>query len=155
MATPPGLLAALGNWRGTSKLNYSEDPLVENISESDSTLAIETDPLHAFATVSYTWAFEGQAHEGRVLLCGTESTDEVTAGWSDSWHQNGSAMCLSGPGMHSNQVRLTGSYGAAGGPDWGWRIEFNLEGDNLTLKMINITPEGDQTWAVHAEYLRA
>jgi len=154
MATPPGLLTAIGSWRGTSKLNFSEDPSVENISESSSTLAVETDPLQAFATVTYTWSFEGQVHEGRFLVSGTESTDEVTAGWSDSWHQRGGVMPLTGTGMHSNHVCVTGSYGAGDGPDWGWGVEFNLDGDTLIFKMTNITPEGDQTWAVHAEYSR-
>jgi hypothetical protein len=57
--------------------------------------------------------------------------------------------------MQSDRVKLTGSYSAGSGPDWGWRIEIGLVDGRLSLTMINIEPEGEETWAVQADYSRA
>jgi hypothetical protein len=52
-------------------------------------------------------------------------------------------------------VALLGSYSVASSPDWGWRIELELSGiDDLELRMFNISPEGDETPGVLAQYHR-
>ena len=53
------------------------------------------------------------------------------------------------------QVRLEGSYSAPQSPDWGWRIEIEIDADaSLVIRMINITPEGQEALAVLAQYTR-
>jgi len=141
-----------GPWKGCSKLNFSEDPAVDNVFESDSTLQVESDPLQALSRVSYAWSHDGQGHEGALLICGSESADKLTAAWADSWHQNSALMMLSGTGMQSDRISLTGSYSVEGYPDWGWRIDLGLAGDVLELRMTNISPKGAEVWAVRADY---
>lgn len=156
MATPPGLLKAVGKWQGQSNLNLPEDGITETVFSSTSTLSVETDSRTAYSTVSYTWEFDGTTQMGCILICGSGSQDSVTCGWTDSWHQNGSVMPLAGRGMLDDAVSLTGSYGdGSDGPDWGWRIELSATHDAFKLTMTNITPEGEEMWAVKAEYIRA
>ena len=152
MAIPTTVSILKGVWQGISKLNYSEDPTVENVSESDSSLRVDADAHQSFANITYTWEFEG---EGSLLLSGMSSRDEVTGGWVDSWHQSSSLMALKGTGMQSDRVRLVGSYGAPGQPNWGWVVEIGVLHDELEFKMINVSPDGVETWAVHALYHRA
>lgn len=53
-------------------------------------------------------------------------------------------------------VSLRGSYPAPPGPDWGWRIELeNHERASLVMRMINISPEGQEALAVLAQYERS
>jgi len=151
MAIPRTVSLGKGLWHGKSKLNFSEDPNVESVTESDSTLRIATDRLDTFATVTYTWEFEGEPQEGTLILAGSESKDAATAGWVDSWHQNGSVMSLAGTGMQGEQLTITGSYAT----DWGWRIELCTSDETLQLRMVNVSPDGSETWAVHATYRRA
>jgi hypothetical protein len=51
----------------------------------------------------------------------------------------------------ANFLAATGRYAAPPGPDWGWRIELVGEGpDVLVLRMLNITPDGEEALAVEA-----
>ena len=143
-----------GSWHGISKLNLGEDPAVEEVTESDSLLRIETDPRNEFATVTYSWSYEGEEQTGSLLVAGSINSDKLTGGWADSWHQNGSVMSMNGTGTQSNCVRLTGSYGPEDQPQWGWRIELESIENQLTLRMVNISPDGDETWAVCCDYAR-
>ena len=78
----------------------------------------------------------------------------VQLGWSDSWHQNTAVMHLVGPEVADGSVRTKGTY-AAGKEVWGWTIEFKLSGHQLTMKMENLTPQGEAEWAVEAVYKRS
>jgi hypothetical protein len=53
-------------------------------------------------------------------------------------------------------VVVRGSYPAPTGPDWGWRIELDLRlADQLQMRMVNITPDGQEMLAVQAVYARS
>jgi len=155
MAVPKAVIAMEGSWKGSSKLNLPEDPAVDNVFESGSTLQVESDPLRAFARVAYTWEHDGQWHQGVLLVCGSEASDTVTGAWADSWHQNSSVLQVAGTGIAGDRVSLTGAYSVEGYSDWGWRIDLGLAGEVLELRMTNISPEGDEYWAVQADYERA
>lgn len=103
--------------------------------------------------VEYAWDHDGPL-AGAIVLCGDPSTGEASAGWSDTWHQDKSVMPLHGKDAGSSVV-LRGTYPVPGHPDWGWRIELGLSGPNVPLRMINVSPEGDEEWAVEATYERA
>ena len=150
MAVPKGIAALKGSWKGTSKLNFPDEDGTENVTESDSELQIETDGLNTYATVTYTWEHEGEPQEGTLILAGSEKTGVVTGGWADSWHQNSSILALKGPGMEADSVSLQAKYSG----DWSWRIEIAAEEDHLIVRMTNIDPEGEETWAVLGEYLK-
>lgn len=151
MAVPKGIAALKGSWRGKSKLNLPDESDAENVTESDSELRVDTDGLDTYATITYTWEYEGQAQQGSLILAGSEKDDTVSGGWADSWHQNGSILALTGTGMSGDFVSLSAKYFEV----WGWRIEIGAEKDTLVVRMTNIDPEGAETWAVLGEYRKS
>lgn len=89
------------------------------------------------------------------MFAGPEAADAVTGAWVDSWHQNTGVMQLDGKVSHTGHVTLNGHYPYEGSADWGWRIEFIPSADGpITIKMTNISPVGDEEWAVEATYHR-
>ncbi|MBS1714440.1 MAG: hypothetical protein JST30_08910 [Armatimonadetes bacterium] len=154
MPVPEPLLKAVGRWTGSSRLNLPYLPEGEQVEESASTLTVTTDQKQTYATVDITWSTKGDDQTGRILVAGGEDGN-VSAGWSDSWHQSGGVMSLVGNGM-TGPTKVTGAFSAGEGPDWGWRIEFWSDGpDAFQMKMFVITPDGEETWAVQGDYVRA
>ena len=155
MPIPKTILNALGSWKGTSTLNLTHLPEAERIRKSESTLNIKQEPHGQYARLSYVWEEDGPQY-GDMIICGNEGEAEVTVGWSDSWHQNTSVMHLAGGIQEDGSVSVLGSYGSPQWGDWGWRIVFeNATPDRFLLKMFNISPEGEEEWAVLGEYERA
>ncbi|HLK13310.1 MAG TPA: DUF1579 family protein [Fimbriimonadaceae bacterium] len=153
MSVPDFIVAAKGTWKGKSKLHQVWLPPERQVTESDSTLFIDPDPSNTFATVLCDWADEGEPQHGRFLLCGDAKTKAVEIGWVDTWHMSGGVMHLAGAQTGDTELKTRGSYGA-GDEVWGWTVDFALEGEKLTLKMDNVTPDGDADWAVDAVYER-
>jgi len=156
MPTPQFLHKAVGSWKGESKLHLSWLPEDKRVSASESKLHIDFDMKKMFATLTYTWVFEGKVEEGSMLICGSEKSKLMSVGWSDSWHQNSAVMLLKSAEFSHEVIKVTGSYPAGDGtPDWGWRIELSLPSeDQFVLKMFNITPAGEAEWAVEGIYKR-
>jgi hypothetical protein len=153
MAVPKSIYAAKGLWRGKSKLNLPFLPPDKRVSESNSSLHIDTDSHDAFATITYDWNYERKRQEGTLILCKDPKSNAVQFGWVDSWHQNSAVMHLTGEDSDPGLVKAKGTYG--GGKEiWGWTIEFQPTEDQLTLKMENVTPAGEAIWAVQAVYSR-
>ena len=155
MAVPKLIQDLKGPWQGTSKLHCPWPPEAEPIRSCDSTLVCEFDPNGTHAKISLSWV-EGGPQYSEFLICGSPEKDEVTCGWTDSWHMSAAVMHLRGIGMEGNLVNLLGSYSVEGHPDWGWRITLSTSASgSLELAMFNISPEGEEEWAVRAEYRRA
>lgn len=154
MALPNFVSALAGEWSGDSNLHLSwleEEPRTLG---SESRLTFQIAPTGAYALVDYTWTYKDEPQTGHLLLCGTDD-GKLSAGWSDSWHQSTGVMDLQGTGQ-DNHVTVTGEYEVGEGlPNWGWRIEFQLTGDTLSLRMTNLMPDGPEDWAVEAIYKRA
>ena len=153
MAVPKLIRDAKGLWNGKSLLNLPFLPQDKQVSESQSTLHIDTDGHDAFATIAYTWAYEGKRQEGTILLCASEHGNTVQLGWVDSWHQNTSVMHLNGEVAKSGLLKAKGTY-VAGKEAWGWTIAFRREEDGLNLEMENVKPTGEAVWAVRTVYGR-
>lgn len=149
MATPKLFLDAIGNWSGESQLHLSWLPEGERVVKSASTLRVQSDPHNAFASVTYTWTHDGEEQFGSLIVAADEAA-VVTAGWTDSWHQSGGVMAMKGEARST--VNLGGHYSVEGHPDWGWRIQFSRSGSDLVLEMFNVTPDGEEEWAVKAVY---
>lgn len=136
-----------GKWIGPSKLQLVWSPDNIQLFDCESTLEITFGEHEKYATLRYEWAQEGEPQFGEMLICGN------TVAWSDSWHQSGEVMLLKGEG--TTHVSVTGEYQWQDNPPWGWRIELsNPESDQLLLLMTNISPEGEEDWAVEANYHR-
>lgn len=152
MATPKLFLDAIGTWTGESQLHLSWLPEDERIIKSSTSLKVESNPHNTYATLRYTWTHDGEDQQGLFVIAADESAI-ATAGWSDSWHQSSAVMALKGEAKAV--VNLKGSYSVEGHSDWGWRVQFSMEGAVLVLEMFNISPEGEEEWAVRNTYHRA
>lgn len=153
MAVPKRIQEAKGLWRGKSQLNQPWLAPEKRISESTSHLHIDTDAHNAFATVTYTWEYEGKRHEGTMLICMAKKTMAVEIGWVDSWHQSTGVLHLTGTESEARPVKTKGLY-SAGKETWGWTIALDLKDEHLILTMENVTPAGEAEWAVRATYKR-
>ncbi len=156
-----------GAWTGNNRLWMMPDSAAE---ESAATATISFSGQGKFAELRYTWATEGDPEDGLIVL--RELRGGVQAVWGDSWHTpdgfylwNGNlqdGMVSDRAGLQTERGALTGglisirgSYPAPTGPDWGWRIELDLrQGDRLQMRMVNITPDGQEMLAVQAVYTR-
>jgi len=94
------------------------------------------------------WAYQGKPQEGSLLIGRQTRVGNVRACWIDTWHMGDQFMLLGG-GEVGGKLSVVGTYPAPPGPDWGWRIELQPEGDRrLHLTMMNITPDGEEQPAV-------
>jgi hypothetical protein len=119
-------------WTGVSELWL--DPLGNEAQSNDCTMALEA------GKVSYTWSYEGQAHQGSITL-----TDNG-ADFTDTWHQPEPMRCSTAAGA-GGLFQVEGRWGPES--DWGWRIGLSLRPTGeLVLQMTNITPWGEEARAV-------
>ncbi len=110
----------------------------------------------SYFLLTYSWKWEDEEQEGVFLLGGKGGAASVT--WGDSWHMQPEPMVCEGELTEEGQKLVClGSYETGPDtPDWGWRTEFTLQGeDAFLMEAYNITPEGDETLAVRAELARS
>jgi hypothetical protein len=157
----PGLeeLAALaGDWAATYQLRG--DPSFECDTPSTATVT----PLLGgrFVRIDYTWdaddVLKEHGPQHGSLQVGFEAEPEpgvATVAWIDSWHNGAKMQVWPGVRLDNGGVDVRGVYSAPGDPEWGWRTRLEPAGDGWTMTMFNITPDGDESLAVRAEYRRA
>lgn len=147
----PALLSPLaGMWNGKSRMWLSTG---EEAEESGSTACLSFSAQGKVAELRYTWSIDGDPEDGLLLLRAVHSG--VQAVWSDSWHTPDGFMLCSGSVESQGVIQLRGVYPQPPGADWSWRIEIDARpGSALRLAMYSITPEGQETRAVQADYTR-
>ena len=151
MAVPKKIQEAKGLWKGKSQLNLPWLAPEKRVTESVSQLHIDCDSHNSFATITYTWSYEGKKQEGTMLISMAAKTKAVEIGWVDSWHESSAVLHLAGTESDSGSIKTKGSY-SAGKETWGWTIALDHTADQLTLTMENVPPTGDPQWAVKAIY---
>jgi Protein of unknown function (DUF1579) len=152
MTTLGQLEKLFGTWSGNSWLwlTPDEDPL-----ECLSTADIGPICQGQFVRTSYTWEIGGKPQDG-VMIFGVDADASLAnAVWLDSWHMARQIMVCDCIRNETCVVIMTGTYPAPPGPDWGWRIEIQSSlRDSFTIRMFNISPEGQDALAVLGEYQR-
>ena len=142
------LLQCIGEHAGTYKLWL--DPTAP-AAECATQLTVSSELDGRLARIDYRWEADGKPAQGLLLINVNEKTGAATATWIDTWHQ---PQLMHNTGQQDDTaIRVTGSYGdGQGGPDWGWRteIEADADGNSVTLRAINITPDGEEAPAVEA-----
>lgn len=139
-----------GAWAGTSRLWL---PPAEEPYESSTTATLSPIVGGKFVQLGYTWAFEGEAQEGVLLIGHEPEHGAVTVVWADSWHMGNKFMLCQGQ-IENNQIVVRGSFAVESGPDWGWRIELEVVRETLHMRMYNVEPAGDEMLGVKAIYTR-
>lgn len=158
-----------GSWQGRNLMRFMP---TDEYQESGSTATVKA-TARDFVTLEYTWSYEGQPQNGLLLLGSGPKADvgptsdgtgasgarpsenHVEAVWVDSFHSTPTWLTLSGTVDDDGVVRLTGSYPAPEGPDWGWQIHIDPgDGNGGRMTMHNVVPGYDPYQAVEATYLR-
>jgi hypothetical protein len=140
-----------GRWQGTNTL---QDPVSGKPDESPSTLTVTPVLGSRFVRIDYTWQYQGQPHEGSLLVGFDAEAAQVTGYWIDTWHMGRKALSCFGPVPADRVIAFKGSYSAPTGPDLGWRIEILPTGDTLRIRHTNISPDGQEDLAVEGVYSR-
>jgi hypothetical protein len=152
MAGLDALLGLEGSWQATYELRG--DPSFEGDSASTATVA----PMLAgrCLRVDYTWSDKGKPQEG-VLIVGREhGSDDATAVWLDTWHNQDRMMISKGPFTADGGIDVLGAWPTGDdGPDWGWRTVLSVEPEGWSMTMYVVTPDGDESLGVHAAYTRS
>jgi len=149
MSLPELFAPFAGAWTGSNRLWMmpGSDP-----EESAGTAVVSFSGQGKFAELRYTWATEGDPEDGFIVL--RELRGGVQAVWGDSWHTPDGFYLWNGEVL-DGVVIVRGNYPAPTGPDWGWRIELDLRlAEQLQMRMVNITPDGEEMLAVQAVYSR-
>jgi hypothetical protein len=139
-----------GTWVGENRLWFSGQP--PRVSQTRLLIA----PVAAgkFFRVDYTWEYEATPQDGSILFGYDGARAVVTAVWVDSWHMGEKFMLCEGA-AEEPAVTVRGTYAAPPGPDWAWRIAISASGQELAMRMWNISPEGKEELAVEAVYGRS
>lgn len=150
--SPHHFLAQLaGNWRGTSKLWLEPGRLAD---ESPVVGTIQLLLEGRFALYLYQGSIEGEPQHGMFTFGYNITLEQFEASWVDSFHNSTGIMFCIGA-EKENGFSVTGSYpDPAGGPDWGWRTEVELNGDEIVITAYNITPEAEEFKATETKLTR-
>lgn len=152
MTIPAALASLAGQWHGTNQLWL--DPTAPP-AESETTLTVAPAGQGKFLTAAYTWAYDGQPHDGLLVVWQDPATGGGRISWLDSFHTGDAVMVFQGQPA-ANRVSVLGSYAVESSPDWGWQIDLGpLPDGRLQLLMYNIEPGGQVYPAVAATYTRA
>ena len=143
--TPHHFFAQLaGNWRGLSRLWLEPGKLAD---EAQIVGTIQLLLEGRFALFLYQSSIEGEAQHGMFTFGYNTSLAQFETSWVDSFHTNTGIMFCTGRELGGG-FSVTGSYpNPSGGPDWNWRTEVELNGDELVITAYNITPEGEEAKA--------
>ena len=150
--TPHHFFARMaGSWRGISRLWIEPDKLAD---EASIVGTIQLLLEGRYALFLYQSSIEGEQQHGMFTFGYNTMLEQFESSWVDSFHTNTGIMFCIGR-EKENGFAVTGSYpDPSGGPDWNWRTEVDLNGDQLTITAYNITPEGEEVKATEMELKR-
>ncbi len=158
MALLPGtdaraqVLSMAGAWAGTSRTWFEPGVLAD---ESPIAARIRVLPDCPIALYEYETAVQGRPSHGVALMAFNRFTGGFDVAWADSFHMSTNLM-VSRSETAGGRIDVLGSYAdPGGGPPWGWRTTFDLDGTGtLIVTAYNITPDGQEARAVEARLTR-
>lgn len=144
--------AVTGEWTGVNNLRMMPD---DEFRGSDGSATIATQSRGNIATIAYTWSdFDGQPQAGLLVLSDGEGEGEVSAIWSDSWHQHPQWLPMTGSVSAGGVISVRGIYGA-GDEQGSWWIHLDpTDAARLTMTMDNEWMDSGQYEVVRATFAR-
>lgn len=98
--------------------------------------------------IYYYWLYENENKKGIFTF------NESGVIWKDSWHQQKPSQCSNVPDILS-LFTVHHTYDVPDNPNWGWQSKlFELPDGSLVLQMTNVTPWGEEGWAVKMVFIR-
>jgi len=100
----------------------------------------------------------GQEPLAGELMIAFESGEKLwRISWVDSFHTGTAILVSVGESTRAAEIDVRGDYFAAEGhPRWGWRTRIDdSRADSLSIRMFNITPEGEEMPGVEVTLERA
>lgn len=152
MSVHENLASLVGTWECTNRLNFGDE---HPVLESPGTAAVVTRVGGQCVEIAYTWSYEGKPQEGLILIDKNGKTNDAAAAWTDTFHSGNSLMYCLGTSDENGKISVTGSYAAGDGPDWHWRTEIEPGDDSFKYLMVNISPDGEEQWAVEMNFTKA
>lgn len=153
MSIPKTLANLIGEWSGANRLFLFW--IAESPFESESNALLAFSAQGRFLKLEYDWVYEGKPQEGLILIGKDRDSDLIKAFWIDSWHLNDKFMVSEGKAITENMISISGFYTVPDNPDWGWRTVIETKNENaFKIIMYNVSPEGEETLAVEADYER-
>jgi len=152
MSIPTILAGSVGQWEGIYRLWFEPG---NPVTECATTAEIGTAGAGRFLTMRYTWAHEGKAIEGFLMLGDDPAAKSCVATWVDSFHNSHRMMPSTGALAGDGPVNVKGDYPPEY-PGWAWRTVLEHPGpDSFVMRMFNIMPDGLEVLAVEAMYRRS
>lgn len=146
------LVACAGIWKGTNTL---QDPNTGQPQASPSTAVVSPILDGRFVRIEYTWAYQGAAQAGELLIGHEAEKNVFTCCWIDTWHMGDKVMACRSTSVDRDVISVLGSFSAPNGSNWGWRIDLIPDvAGSLSLAMFSISPEEQEFPAVEAHYTR-
>lgn len=138
------LLKCAGEWTGRNRVQPSVD---QGADESSSRLTITPILNGSFLRLDQNWSWKGEPQVGCMLIGYLPKEQRVTIHWIDTWHNGRGSMKLKGNFEADGKLIAHGSFAVQGGPDWGWRMEFEI-GEELAINMFCVNPASgkDEGW---------
>jgi hypothetical protein len=143
------MAALVGSWAGPSDLWLEPD---DDAERSDGTANGHAVLGGSFVRFDYSWAFRGKPQEGSMLIGYEPKAKRYTITLIDSWHLSSASMRQ--VGMTDEAIDVFGEYEVEGHPNWGWRTRIDIKDESVTVRMWNVSPEGNEDRAVEAVYRR-
>ena len=146
------LMALEGDWEGVTKAWLEPGKLAD---ESPSKARFRPLLDGRFILQEYEGTVNGEGHKGAGIIGYNLQADRLEFAWVDSFHTGTGIMFSEGNSEIDNLAALGSFPDGTGGPDWGWRTEFQIKDtDHVVLTAYIITPDGQEAMAVQTELAR-
>jgi hypothetical protein len=143
----------VGRWKGTNRVWFSEDVLVDESMMEGTMRAVLNG---RFIIHEYAGSFQGKSIEGVCMMGYDLAQEKFQFSWVDSFHMSTGIMFSEG-NSSSNSIMVLGSYPSMGEvkEEWKWRTTIDVVNeDEMVITMYNISPQGDEVKAVETKYKR-